>query len=77
MSPIYQYVCSKCGNTFEKIQNWGEDKAICPKCGGEGEKDLFPAPVPVHYKAAGFFTTEQRGLTGQKRKPNIRVADAD
>ena len=73
--PIYEYKCSSCGNVFELIQKWGDTCVKCPNCCGAVEKVLYPAAI--HYKAAGFYTTEQRGLTGHKRKPNIKVGNAD
>jgi len=73
--PLYEYECTKCGHRFELIQKWGESCEGCPKCGSKVEKILYPAAV--HYKSAGFYTTDQRGLTGTKRKPNIKVGYAD
>lgn len=38
--PLYEYKCSQCGNSFEKIFPLKEHDAVpsCPACGGDGEK---------------------------------------
>uniref|UniRef100_A0A6M3L004 Putative regulatory protein FmdB zinc ribbon domain-containing protein n=1 Tax=viral metagenome TaxID=1070528 RepID=A0A6M3L004_9ZZZZ len=70
--PIYVYECDSCTHKFEEKQAFKDDPlTICPECGGEIHRVIF-APN-VHYKSAGFYTTEQRGLTGRKRKPKIKV----
>ena len=40
--PIFEYVCSKCGNKFEEIVMGDRDKVVpCPKCGNDKtEKQL-------------------------------------
>lgn len=70
--PTYVYECESCDHTFEVQQSFKEEPLTeCPKCKGKIHRVIFASPV--HYKSAGFYTTEQRGLTGKKRKPNIKV----
>lgn len=40
--PIFEYLCLKCGEHFEKLQKAGkEQSAECPKCGSfEVKKEL-------------------------------------
>jgi len=40
--PIYEYQCTKCGESFEVRQAMGEDgsKLTCPKCKAENPKRL-------------------------------------
>ncbi len=33
--PIYEYVCSDCGNMFEYLVLGSNDNVCCPKCGKE------------------------------------------
>lgn len=37
--PIFEYLCKKCGNRFEKLQKGGADESnLCPVCGSEEVK---------------------------------------
>lgn len=36
--PIYEYECSGCGSTFEKLQSLEERIAFCPACGKEARR---------------------------------------
>lgn len=40
--PIFEYVCEKCSNRFEKLhQSGGTEASLCPKCGApEVKKQL-------------------------------------
>lgn len=40
--PIFEYVCEKCRNHFEKLQKPGvAEESLCPKCGAsEVQKQL-------------------------------------
>jgi putative FmdB family regulatory protein len=71
--PIYKFECEKCGHTDEIKANIDFDFEAAPvKCCGESMTRVICAPTVV-YKGAGFYTTENRGITGHKRKPNIKV----
>jgi putative FmdB family regulatory protein len=70
--PIYVYKCEVCETEFEEKQSFDDDPLTkCPKCAGSVYRVIFA--TPVHYKGAGFATTEARGITGRKRRPNIKV----
>jgi len=70
--PIYVYKCDSCDNEFEEKQSFDDEPlTTCPVCGNEIHRVIFAASV--HYKGAGFATTEARGLTGRRRRPNIKV----
>ena len=70
--PTYVYKCDSCGHEFEIHQAFTDDPLTkCPKCDMMLHRVIFP--VPTHYKCAGFSITDKRGLTGHKRKPNIKV----
>jgi putative FmdB family regulatory protein len=38
--PIYEYVCAKCGQEFERLV-FGDRKVACPKCESEEVKKKF------------------------------------
>ncbi len=71
--PNYEYECNECGHRFEVKQSYDDDALVaCPECSKSALHRVIFA-TPVHYKGAGFATTEARGITGHKRKPNIKV----
>jgi putative FmdB family regulatory protein len=55
--PLYEYLCKKCGNRFEKIQKFS-DKMVkkCPECGGVVEQ-VISAPA-VQFKGSGWYVTD-------------------
>jgi len=55
--PLYEYLCTKCGHRFEKIQKFS-DKTIkkCPECGGPVEQ-VISAPA-VQFKGSGWYVTD-------------------
>jgi len=62
--PTYEYRCSNCGTTFEKVQRiTSRPGARCPKCGGKAER-LLSAPGLV-FKGSGFYITDYK-RAGQK-----------
>lgn len=55
--PLYEYLCTQCGNRFEKIQKFSaEPEVACPKCGGELERPLT-APA-LQFKGAGWYVND-------------------
>jgi putative FmdB family regulatory protein len=50
--PIYEYQCSDCGRTFEKLQSLQERTAFCPTCGKEARK-VMSASVGYVMKETG------------------------
>jgi putative FmdB family regulatory protein len=42
--PIFEYTCSKCGTTFEKLVfKERDERRECPKCGSKRVERLFSA----------------------------------
>jgi putative FmdB family regulatory protein len=61
--PLYEYRCTKCGHTFEKIQKFSDPHVSeCPKCGAEVEQ-LISAPA-VQFKGAGWYVTDYAKKSG-------------
>ncbi len=57
--PTYQYACTVCGHTFEKVQSFSDDALThCPECDGRLRK-VFNA-VGVVFKGSGFYRTDSR-----------------
>lgn len=45
--PIYDYVCSDCGEAFELLIRRSDDTEACPECGSEEVEKQF-SPTTVH-----------------------------
>jgi putative FmdB family regulatory protein len=66
--PTYEYVCSKCGHEFEKVQSIAAAAlATCPEdvCGqkkwGRGKvKRKLSAGAGLLFKGSGFYITDYR-----------------
>ena len=55
--PLYEYQCTKCKHTFEKIQKFSDPPVTkCPQCGGKVEQ-LLSAPA-IQFKGAGWYVTD-------------------
>ena len=42
--PIFEFLCTSCGNVFEKIVYAGGQELCCEKCGGAELTKLLSAP---------------------------------
>ena len=61
--PLYEYQCTKCKHTFEKIQKFSDPpETECPKCGGKVEQ-LMSAPA-IQFKGAGWYVTDYAKKSG-------------
>lgn len=61
--PLYEYQCTKCQHTFEKIQKFSDPPVTkCPKCGGKVEQ-LLSAPA-IQFKGAGWYVTDYAKKSG-------------
>lgn len=61
--PLYEYLCKKCGNRFEKIQKFSDPEIKeCPQCSGEVER-LLSAPA-VQFKGTGWYVTDYARKSG-------------
>ncbi len=44
--PIFDFHCSACQNQFEDLV-FGDEKAVCPKCGEQNIERMVSAPSPL------------------------------
>lgn len=66
--PTYEYICSKCGHTFETMQSIkAEPLTVCPKesCAkkpwGKGKvKRAVGSGAGIIFKGSGFYITDYR-----------------
>ncbi|MFC5862668.1 zinc ribbon domain-containing protein [Acidicapsa dinghuensis] len=72
--PLYEYRCTSCGNTFEKIQSFSaEPERVCPKCGGELVRPMT-APA-LRFEGAGWYVNDYAGKGGAKPADAASSAD--
>ncbi len=75
--PLYEYLCSKCGHRFEKIENHTASVTKkCPKCRGKAERVL--TPPAIQFKGSGWYVTDYAGKSagGDSKKPGAASADS-
>ena len=64
--PLYEYLCSKCGNVFEVMQKFSDNSVTTHEgCGGAVER-LISAPS-FQFKGSGWYVTDYaKGNAGTK-----------
>ncbi len=67
--PIYEYICTECGDQFDAIQGFS-DKPLrkCKKCSGKLRK--LVSECSFHLKGTGWYVTDY----GKKNKTNEKAA---
>ena len=75
--PLYEYRCTSCGYSFEKIQNFSaKPETECPKCQGVL---IRPVTAPaLRFEGAGWYVNDYAGKGGAKpaEASNAPAADA-
>ncbi len=63
--PLYEYRCTSCGYTFEKIQSFSaKPETECPKCQGAL---IRPVTAPaLRFEGAGWYVNDYAGKGGAK-----------
>lgn len=59
----YDTICKTCKAKREIVKPMADDFPPCPQCAGELRRTF--APVPVHYHAPGFFSSDVGRLRGE------------
>jgi putative FmdB family regulatory protein len=76
--PIYDYLCSSCGQTTEVIH--GIEAAgprFCPVCGAEGTlRKAFAAPT-VHFKGSGWAKKDRSSSSGARARAGTGSSSGD
>ena len=57
--PIYEYVCSACGDEFEKIVGLSDAAPSCRACGGAVDKKISLSAF--HLKGGGWYSDAYAG----------------
>jgi putative FmdB family regulatory protein len=73
--PLYEYRCTSCGYSFEKIQNFSaEPERECPKCQGVL---IRPVTAPaLRFEGAGWYVNDYAGKGGTKKAEGSGDASA-
>jgi putative FmdB family regulatory protein len=74
--PLYEYRCTSCGYSFEKIQSFSaEPEKVCPKCQGEL---IRPVTAPaLRFAGAGWYVNDYAGKGGSKPGDTAATAAGD
>ncbi len=69
--PLYEYRCTECGNTFEKLVLGAGEPITCPKCQGGVEKLMssFNIEVPDEICAKLPRGEQRERCTACNREP--------
>lgn len=61
--PIYEYVCDKCGKTFDQLKSVGERErpGPCPECGSRGAKRRVSSVAD--FRPASSVCSPRKGFT--------------
>jgi putative FmdB family regulatory protein len=66
--PTYDYVCTKCGHTFELLQQMTDPHIKkCPKCSAK-VKRLIGSGSGIIFKGSGFYETDYKKKTAPEPK---------
>ena len=73
--PLYEYRCTSCGYSFEKIQNFSaEPERECPKCQGVL---IRPVTAPaLRFEGAGWYVNDYAGKGAAKKAEGTSDAPA-
>ena len=73
--PLYEYRCTSCGYSFEKIQSFkAEPETVCPKCQGAL---IRPVTAPaLRFEGAGWYVNDYAGK-GAAKAPAAEGTKAD
>ena len=77
--PIYDYLCSNCGQTTEVIHGIDAPAPrFCPACGAEGTLRKTIAAPAVLYKGSGWAKKDRSSSSGARSKagPGSTSGDA-
>ncbi len=57
--PLYEYECLGCQSRVERRQKFSDEPLkICPSCGGEMRRLLYPAGII--FKGSGWYVTDSK-----------------
>jgi putative FmdB family regulatory protein len=71
--PTYEYLCRKCGHTFEEFQSMSEEPLTrCPECGTDNLARVMGAGGGIIFKGSGFYVTDYRKTDAGGRGDTVK-----
>jgi putative FmdB family regulatory protein len=59
--PTYEYICKKCGHTFEELQSMSEEPLKrCPQCHTDNLARVMGTGGAIIFKGSGFYQTDYK-----------------
>ena len=62
--PMFDFVCTKCGEKFEELVSCNDSAPACPKCGALQSERQLSAPCPPKSRAFPFKPGPVRPMMG-------------
>src|SRR6476646_9905612 len=76
--PIYDYLCSNCGQTTEVIHGIdAPTPRFCPVCGAEGTLRKALSTPAVHFKGSGWAKKDRSAASGARAKAGSSSSTTD
>ena len=76
--PIYDYVCSNCGQTTEVIHGIeAPGPRFCPACGAEGTLRKSIATPAVHFKGSGWAKKDRSSSSSSRSTSGTSASTGD
>lgn len=72
--PIYEYQCSSCGHSFDKLVKMGAEAPPCPECGAEVQKKVSAAGFIL--KGGGWYKDHYGLKSGDGKSSDAKSSDA-
>ena len=71
--PTYEYLCRKCGHTFEEYQSMSEEPLTrCPECGTDNLARVMGTGGGIIFKGSGFYVTDYRKTDAPGRADGVK-----
>jgi len=75
--PIYDFACSACGHSFERLQKLSDaDPTVCPVCGKESVSRQVTAPS-FRLAGSGWYETDFKKDADKKKNLADTKVSAD
>jgi putative FmdB family regulatory protein len=74
--PIYEYICSACGNRADVLHGVHvQGPSECPACGAKGTLRKAIAAPAVHFKGSGWAKKERRVVSSPPKSDSDSTSD--
>jgi putative FmdB family regulatory protein len=75
--PVYEYECTSCGQSFERLQNVGaRAPRTCPHCNKPGTVRRRVSAPAFQFKGSGWYVTDYAGKGKDAKKGEAAAAES-